>query len=251
MNGDVSVDTGSQPSGGMSKRTLILGAIGIGGAIGLFFFLSRKASAPVTNASGIGPASASSQTDLQLGNIANQLLAFRGESSQSFADTLDLLSSNAATATQRDTAMTSLINTGFGGLGSQLTGVGSSINQANDSLGWLSQYTKQADSTLAELYRQASVNSDQSFIDRLRIYAILRQSGATDPALAWLAQQGAAATSPLNGTPDGTPANLQVPVGAGGIDLSDALRTLTYDGGIGDGSYHLGVMSDGPVRIIR
>lgn len=74
----VDVGAPSDGIGGISKQSLLIGALVIGGGIGLVVFLSRKASAPSANAEN------KAQVDVPVNNmayqnLAEQLLGFRGD----------------------------------------------------------------------------------------------------------------------------------------------------------------------------
>lgn len=133
------LDVGDQGGGFFSnKRNLLFLAIAIGGGLGLLVFLMRK-NQPTVAAE--DQPNAMTQTDLQLGNIAQQLLQFRGESSKAAADLQTGVDANATTlaalgsglGAQSDTlagfgeTLTGL-QSGISGLGGQLTGLGGQIS---------------------------------------------------------------------------------------------------------------------------
>lgn len=77
------VEVGSPPSpGGIDKRTLLIGAVLIGGVVGAFVLFSRK-SQPSDTAENKAQTSAPDATTLGLAyqNLATQLLGFRGDAS--------------------------------------------------------------------------------------------------------------------------------------------------------------------------
>lgn len=114
----MSVDpTPAAGPGGLSKRTLLIGAIAIGGVAGLFIFLSNRASkgtADTGTPEGTGTFDAGAVT---LASLANQVLQFRGEQSMANADLTAQIGEGFAGTTKESA-----------GLAAQLGLVGASVS---------------------------------------------------------------------------------------------------------------------------
>ena len=75
-------------SGGISKKTIIISAIALGGVVGLIMLMNRKNSSPAsTDESG----TAYTASDLSVMSLANQLSQFRGEFQEANADSTNLI----------------------------------------------------------------------------------------------------------------------------------------------------------------
>lgn len=94
---DSEVELGAAPGFFSNKRNVLLVAGLVGAGAGLIFFLMRKNTPAVPSES---QASGYTQSDLQLGNIATQLLKFRGESSIAADEASQLATERNATITQ-------------------------------------------------------------------------------------------------------------------------------------------------------
>ena len=126
------VEVGSPPptGGGIDKRTLLIGAVLIGGTIGAFMLFSRK-SQPSDAAENKAQTSAgNSASDLAYQNLATQLLGFRGDVSvanakldQGEQDIISLLGEASAQRAASDNF-----------LGSSIAALNTQIGAANVSL---------------------------------------------------------------------------------------------------------------------
>jgi len=110
----VEVGVPASDGGGIDKRTLLIGAVIIGGAIGAFVLISRKTSAP--SASTENKPQDADTLGLAYQNLATQLLGFRGDVSvanakldQGQQDTLTAIGNESAARASSDADLMSQI----------------------------------------------------------------------------------------------------------------------------------------------
>lgn len=222
----MAVDVGevSPPSGGMSKRTLLIGAVVIGGAAGLFILISRHAQGE----SGV-PSEDQAQTsapkagalDLAYQNLATQLLGFRGDVSVANAnlasgqqDLLSAFGNESANRARQDAILANQV----GNIGNAAASRQRETMSALWNL-WTSQHNPSL--TWADLYA-------------LNPYVDHPVADSTDPN-----KKGFGTTPETKTTNQGAG-------GANAFDVSEA----QHDAGFGDGNEGLRRLSAGPVRVI-
>lgn len=206
----------SPPVGGLDKQKLLIGALVIGGGIGLFVFLRRKSAAPSDTAEN------KAQTDilpntltLAYQNLAEQLLGFRG----------DVSVANANMA-QGEQDILSSIGT-------------ESANRASSDQNLMAAIWQ-------TFVRASNPNADWDYLMNQNPYL------AHDPNAPYVAPGTVASTpgnSPYLPAPpiqSGSPVNPAPTGGAGGATPRDAI--LAAIGANDDGDYYMAHLSSGPVR---
>lgn len=210
------VDVGeSSPAGGLDKQKLLIGAIVIGGGIGLFVFLRRKSATPSDTAENKAQTTVPQNTlTLAYQNLAEQLLGFRGDVSVSNAnlqqgeqDILSQMGSESASRMSSDQNLMASIWQTF-------------MRASNPNVNWdtLVNQNPYLNGTSKDP-RYPDVLPDPSSADPTSVPAIPNQSG-----------------SPLN----------PAPIGAGGATPRDSI--LAALGAEDDSHFYLAHMSAGPVR---
>lgn len=263
-----------------SKRNVLIGALAIGAIVGLIVLLKRNA----TGGGGGGTATTGTGdiTPIALQNIATQLLQFRGDVSVANADLLDKMAKEATARQESDATTRGMIGneteraSKASDLLLQVFGIQSAAGQYNassENYGW-GMYFKALEGDYA----------GRAAINEARVPDLERQAAGLGSLTAnynadltqyrqrWPSQTGVTArvgtgegiftgTEPTNprlpriGTREGIfttgvePINMQVAMGAGGIDLRDVILAA-FDAGNGDGSEGYAKMSSGPVRYV-
>jgi hypothetical protein len=212
----VSVDVGEVDSGssggigGFSKRQLLIGAVVIGGGIGLIVFLMKRSSAaPSGENTATTSAPQAGALDVAYQNLATQLLGFRGDVSvananlnQGQQDLLSAIGQESADRANSDSTLTGFLTANFGQI-----------------------VTNQDRALTSILDTQNQVNNNANVLG-----SDIRSVGEK------------VATS-------GTPANQAPLQGAGGATIQDSIRA-SFEGYMDDASWAHRALSAGPVRTI-
>lgn len=242
------VEVGVPPpaGGGIDKRTLLIGAVIIGGAIGAFMLVARKTS-PSASAENKAQTDVPDQTTLGLAyqNLATQLLGFRGDVSvanakldQGQQDILSAVGTESADRAASDVSLTSMLTAAFSGVNASQGNISQQIADALASiLGGQSALSAQNAAGFSALGTQ----SNNEFNALANGQAILSaQSNDQFNALA----QGQANLG--NQTNDEF--NALAARGAGGATPRQAI--LAAFGAEDDAHFYLAHMSAGPVRTL-
>jgi phage-related protein len=230
---NIQVPEDSSPApGGLSKRTLLIGAAILGGGVGLVFLVSRLGKGNVNASTNQPTTSAPDTSALGIGyqNLATQLLGFRGDMSVAQAQT------NADLGTLNDsiTAATSATQAGNTDLLSALGAESTRRALSDDTLyGMLASYFAGVGQQFGSVQQQVAGVGQQVGAVGQQVAGVGQQVGNLDQRVIGISQQVG---------------QLQQ-AGAGGATLRDSVLAA-FDGGLGDGAEGLARLSAGPVRIV-
>lgn len=254
----MSVDVGelpAAPSAGFDKRKLLIGAVVIGGGIGLVVFLMRRnAGVPTENQPQTG-APAAGALDIAYQNLATQLLGLRGDISVANADlatgqqdALSAIGSEAANRATSDQTLFGMLSQWFATSGKQLADVQSGVSSTQAQVGQIGSGIGALQSSVTGLSGEIGGVSGQVAGVSGQVGGVSGQVTGAQASLSQLSQAVGANTGQLqtiavrqyygvagNGT------------GAGGALVRDSIMAA-FDGGIGDGADAMRLMSAGPVR---
>jgi hypothetical protein len=226
-------DDSSPAPGGLSKRTLLIGAAILGGGVGLVLLVSRLSHKSNVNASTNQATTTAPDTSaLGIGyqNLATQLLGFRGDVSVAQAQT----NANLSTLNDSITAATSATQAGNTDLLSALGAESTSRAMSDQTLyGMLASYFAGVGQQFGSVQQQVAGVGQQVGAVGQQVSGVGQQVGNLDQRVIGISQQVG---------------QLQQ-AGAGGATLRDSVLAA-FDGGLGDGAEGLARLSAGPVRIV-
>lgn len=243
----IQVPEDSPPTpGGLSKRTLLIGAAILGGGVGLVFLVSRLGKGNVNASTNQATTSAPDTSALGIGyqNLATQLLGFRGDVSVAQAQT------NADLGTLNDsiTAATSATQAGNSDLLSALGAESTSRAMSDQTLyGMLASYFAGVGQQFGSVQQQVAGVGQQVGAVGQQVSGVGQQVGAVGQQVSGVGQQVGNLDQRVIGISQQV-GQLQQR-GAGGATLRDSVLAA-FDGGLGDGAEGLARLSAGPVRIV-